>query len=105
MLLLRPDHVHPSTVSYSYSQQETKRFPFSLNSVFSQAALAAGQCPDITVFAPDGGERGASRSGIPKGANGHGGSCAARRGHGRSVEISLDARDLYLGLVLKNEKS
>lgn len=105
MLLLRPDHVHPSTVSYSYSQQETKQSPFSLDSVFSQAALAAGQCPDIIVSAPDGGERGAFRSGIPKGANGHGDSCAARRGHGRSVEISLGVRDPYLGLVLKNEKS
>lgn len=56
------------------------------------------------MSAPDGGKRGASRSGIPKGANEHGDSRAAQKGYGRSVRISLHVRDLGLGFVLESKK-
>jgi len=105
MLLLRPDQtVHPSTVPGLYSQQVKKQPPFSLVSVFSQAALAAGQCPGIIVSVPDGGKRGASRNGIPKCANEHGDPCVAQRGNGRNVRVFLDVRDVDLGLVLGSEE-
>lgn len=48
------------------------------------------------MSAPGGGEQGASRSGIPKGANGHGDSHAAQRGHKKGEIVSPGVKDLVL---------